>query len=57
MKKVYPGKREIRDLLAKSYASQGQFDKGIIELEEWLRIDPSDKEAKELLQNIKNIKN
>jgi len=53
MKKQYPLIPDIRYALVEAYAQQKQLDKALIEMEDWISINPNDDRAKEIIKYIK----
>ena len=53
MKKQYPLIPDIRYALVEAYAQQKQLDRALIEMEEWISINPNDDRAKEIIKYIK----
>ena len=53
MKKQYPLIPDIRYALVEAYAQQKQLNRALIEMEEWISINPNDDRAKEIIKYIK----
>ena len=53
IKEEYPLIPDIRYALVEAYAQQSKFDKALIEMEEWLVINPNDEKAKEIIGYLK----
>ena len=53
MKKIYPEIPDIRYGLIEAYAQQNKFGLAISEIEDWLKINPTDERALQMKEYLK----